>query len=52
MPQTYHLHNIRKLLIEGFSGEELRRLCHDVSELRQASLNKGMFCGIIRIILL
>jgi HEAT repeat protein len=30
----YHLSNIRTLLTEGFSDEELRRFCHDSHEFR------------------
>ena len=34
MTQPYNLRNIRKLLIEAFNLEELRRLCFEVPEFR------------------
>lgn len=34
MAQRYHLRNIRALLTEGFSKDELRRLCYDLEEFR------------------
>lgn len=44
MEQNYHLQNIRTLLLEGFSAEELRRLCYDHSDFRQVyhELSTGM----------
>ncbi|MBI1877217.1 MAG: hypothetical protein HYR94_03110, partial [Chloroflexi bacterium] len=34
MANQYYLKNIRTLLTEGFTPEELRRLCHDESDFR------------------
>ncbi|MCI0581124.1 MAG: tetratricopeptide repeat protein [Chloroflexi bacterium] len=34
MARHYHLHNIRTLLTEGFTNEELYSLCYDVSTFR------------------
>ncbi|MBE7551851.1 MAG: response regulator [Anaerolineales bacterium] len=35
MTKRYNLRNIRTLLTEGFTDEELRRLCYDVPDFRQ-----------------
>lgn len=44
MDQDYNLQNIRTLLIEGFSAEELRRLCYDNADFRPVyhELSGGM----------
>jgi hypothetical protein len=34
MTKRYHLSNIRTLLTEGFTDDELRRLCYDIPEFR------------------
>jgi hypothetical protein len=34
MTKQYHLRNIRNLLTEGFTDEELRRFCYDMPEFR------------------
>ncbi|HXV99121.1 MAG TPA: hypothetical protein VEC93_11925, partial [Anaerolineae bacterium] len=34
MSKRYYLHNIRTLLNEGFTDEELRRLCYDAPDFR------------------
>lgn len=34
MAESYNLTNIRTLLTEGFTGEELRRMCYDVPDFR------------------
>lgn len=44
MDQDYYLQNIRTVLIEGFSAEELRRLCYDNADFRPVyhELSGGM----------
>ncbi len=45
MSISYNLRNIRDLLTEGFTDEELRRLCYDISDFRsvynQLARNSG-----------